>query len=83
MRWGPAGQYRHRGPERLCRQADRVQPAERRLRRPAGNDLYLTIDARYNYTAYEALGGKSGTVAVYNYETGEILCMVSAPSYDP
>ena len=34
-------------------------------------------------TAYEALGGKSGTVAVYNYETGEILCMVSAPSYDP
>ena len=33
---GPAGQYRHRGPERLCRQADRVQPAERRLRRPAG-----------------------------------------------
>ena len=46
-----------------------------------GNDLYLTIDARYNYTAYEALGGKSGTVAVYNYETGEILCMVSAPSY--
>ena len=48
-----------------------------------GNDLYLTIDARYNYTAYEALGGRSGTVAVYNYETGEILCMVSAPSYDP
>ena len=45
-----------------------------------GNDLYLTIDARYNYTAYEALGGKSGTVAVYNYETGEILCMVSALS---
>ena len=29
------------------------------------------------------LDGKSGTVAVYNYETGEILCMVSAPSYDP
>ena len=24
-----------------------------------------------------------GTVAVYNYKTGEILCMVSAPSYDP
>ena len=22
-------------------------------------------------------------MAVYNYETGEILCMVSAPSYDP
>ena len=48
-----------------------------------GNELYLTIDARYNYAAYQALGGKSGTVAVYNYKTGEILCMVSAPSYDP
>ena len=25
----------------------------------------------------------AGTVAVYNYKTGEVLCMVSAPSYDP
>ncbi|WP_295585601.1 penicillin-binding transpeptidase domain-containing protein [uncultured Oscillibacter sp.] len=49
----------------------------------AGSDLYLTIDARYNYEAYKALGGHAGTVAVYNYKTGEILCMVSAPSYDP
>ena len=83
MRWGTCRAISAPGPERLCRQADRVQPAERRLRAQRGNDLYLTIDARYNYTAYEALGGKSGTVAVYNYETGEILCMVSAPSYDP
>lgn len=49
----------------------------------AGSELYLTIDARYNYEAYQALGGHAGTVAVYNYKTGEILCMVSAPSYDP
>ncbi len=48
-----------------------------------GSQLYLTIDARYNYEAYEALGGHAGTVAVYNYQTGEILCLVSAPSYDP
>ncbi|MBQ8389456.1 MAG: penicillin-binding protein [Oscillibacter sp.] len=48
-----------------------------------GKDMYLTIDARYHYEAYQALGGKSGTVAVYNYKTGEVLCMVSAPSYDP
>ncbi len=49
----------------------------------SGNDLYLTLDARYNYEAYQALGGHAGTVAVYNYRTGEILCMVSSPSYDP
>jgi len=48
-----------------------------------GKEMYLTIDARFNYEAYQALNGKSGTVAVYNYKTGEILCMVSAPSYDP
>lgn len=48
-----------------------------------GAELYLTIDGRYNYEAYQALGGHAGTVAVYNYKTGEILCMVSSPSYDP
>ena len=48
-----------------------------------GGSLYLTIDARYNYEAYQALNGHAGTVAVYNYKTGEVLCMVSAPSYDP
>ena len=48
-----------------------------------GNQMYLTIDARYNYEAYQALQGHAGTVAVYNYKTGEILCMVSGPSYDP
>ncbi len=48
-----------------------------------GADLYLTLDARYNYEAYEALNGRAGTVAVYNYKTGDVLCMVSSPSYDP
>lgn len=48
-----------------------------------GNELYLTIDSSLNETAYQALNGKKGTVAVYNYQTGEVLCMVSSPSYDP
>lgn len=48
-----------------------------------GCNLYLTVDAYYNNVAYQALGGKAGTVAVYNYKTGEILCLVSSPSYDP
>ena len=48
-----------------------------------GGELTLTIDARYNYEAYQALNGHAGTVGVYNYKTGEVLCMVSAPSYDP
>ena len=48
-----------------------------------GHDLYLSIDADLNETAYAALKGRKGVVAMYNYQTGEILCMVSAPSFDP
>ncbi len=48
-----------------------------------GHDLYLSIDSEINRLAYSALNGRKGTVAVYNYETGEILCLVSSPSYDP
>lgn len=45
--------------------------------------MKLTIDAAFNVTAYKALDGHKGTVGVYNYETGEILCMVSTPTFDP
>ncbi len=48
-----------------------------------GNDITLTIDSRLQRTALEALGSYSGAVFVYNYKTGEILCMVSTPVYDP
>lgn len=48
-----------------------------------GRDLYLTVDANANEAAYKALDGHKGAVAVYNYRTGEMLCMVSAPSFDP
>ena len=48
-----------------------------------GNDLYLTLDARYNYIAYQALNGRKGAVGVYNYKTGEVVCMVSTPAFDP
>jgi cell division protein FtsI/penicillin-binding protein 2 len=48
-----------------------------------GEELYLTIDANLNEVAYNALDGRKGTVGVVNYKTGEILCMVSSPTYDP
>lgn len=43
----------------------------------------LSIDAELCKTAYEALAGRKGAVLVSDYTTGEILCMVSSPSYDP
>jgi peptidoglycan glycosyltransferase len=48
-----------------------------------GRDVYLTLDADICAAAYEGLNGHNGTVGVYNYKTGEIICMVSAPGYDP
>ena len=47
------------------------------------SELNLTIDANLCVTAYDALNGKKGAVGVYNYKTGEILCMVSSPTFDP
>lgn len=43
----------------------------------------LTLDARVQTAALEALGDYKGTVAVYNYKTGQLLCAVSTPTYDP
>ncbi len=48
-----------------------------------GSNVKLTIDANICASAYKALGSNKGTVGVYNYKTGEIICMVSAPTYDP
>ena len=48
-----------------------------------GHDLYLTVDAKLNEIAYNALNGRKGVVAVYNYITGEVICQVSAPAFDP
>lgn len=48
-----------------------------------GNDINLTLDSGLCATAYNAMNGRKGTVGVYNYKTGEILCMVSTPTYDP
>lgn len=47
-----------------------------------GSDITLTVNAELNKAAYEALGNNKGTVGVYNYKTGELLCVVSKPSYD-
>lgn len=48
-----------------------------------GNVLNLTLSANACVTALNDLGERKGTVGVYNYETGEILCMVSSGTYDP
>lgn len=45
--------------------------------------LQLTTDSDLNTVAYSALAGRSGSVQVVNYQTGEMLCLVSTPVIDP
>ena len=46
------------------------------------NNIQLTINADVQVAALNALSGYKGTVGVYNYKTGELICMVSTPTYD-
>ena len=47
-----------------------------------GNDIKLTLNSKVCETAYRAMGNHKGTVGVMNYKTGEIICVVSTPTYD-
>ncbi len=46
-------------------------------------NITLTLSARVQKAALEAMGDYRGTVAVYNYKTGELLCAVTTPNFDP
>lgn len=49
----------------------------------AGGTARLTISAKVQEAAQKAMDGYSGTVAIYNYKTGELICAVTTPNYDP
>jgi len=53
------------------------------VRNGKGSDVKLTIGAEVTKAAFNAMNGRKGTVGVYNYKTGDVLCMLSSPNYDP
>ncbi len=48
-----------------------------------GHNLYLSIDLELQRVATEALAGKRGAIVAIDPNNGEILALVSAPSFDP
>jgi len=48
-----------------------------------GNNLTLTIDSDLQEVAYKAMGDQKGAVVILDASNGEILVMVSTPSFDP
>jgi peptidoglycan glycosyltransferase len=50
---------------------------------PQGGAVELTIDEAAQLAAWRGLGDQRGAVVALDTDTGEILAMVSTPSYDP
>jgi len=48
-----------------------------------GNNLITTLDYNIQKKAYDLLGNNKGAVVVLNPKTGEVLALVSKPSFDP
>ncbi len=48
-----------------------------------GGNAKLTLSATLQAAVLEAMGDYKGTVGVYNYKTGELLCALSTPNFDP
>lgn len=48
-----------------------------------GRDVSLTLDARLQRKCHSLLSGKRGAVVAMIPDTGEILALASAPSFDP
>jgi len=61
---------------KVIRLVQRVEPR-------SGLNLYLTINKRLQRIAEESFRGRSGALIAMNPSTGEVLAMVSKPSYDP
>ncbi len=58
------------------------QPLEEKPAEP-GKQLKLTIDVDLQIAAEEAIEGKNGAIIAMDPHTGEILAMVSRPTFDP
>jgi len=61
---------------RVIRELDRQSGA-------AGTDLHLTLDLDLQQYAIERLGEESAAAVVMDVQTGDLLAMASAPSFDP
>lgn len=48
-----------------------------------GGQMTLSLSAKVQMAALQAMGDYKGTIAVYNYKTGELLCALSTPTFDP
>lgn len=53
-----------------------------KINRKDGEEIKLTIDAAVQKKAFDSLGSETGAVTMINPTNGELLALVSTPSYD-
>lgn len=78
----------HKGVEILIRDArgriqGRYEDGARDVAPVSGRDLRLSLDIKLQEYAESLMVGKRGAVVAIEPSTGEILCLVSSPTYDP
>ncbi len=49
----------------------------------AGDNVYTSIDIKLQDYGEKLMQGKKGSIVAIDPKTGEVLCLVSAPTYDP
>jgi penicillin-binding protein 2 len=61
----------------------RPQRVLERVAPKPGQNLYLSIDARIQKAAIDAFAGRPGAAVAIDPRNGEVLAMVTVPSFDP
>ena len=61
----------------------RVLRVLNRVEAVSGQDLHLSLDVKLQEAAEKALADRRGAIVVIEVNTGEVLAMVSQPSFDP
>jgi penicillin-binding protein 2 len=49
----------------------------------SGDNIYTTLDIELQAYGEKLMQNKKGSIVAIDPKTGEILCLVSSPSYDP
>lgn len=71
------------GIRNIIKNFDLKSTFENRDAEKVGNGIVTTLDYDVQKAAYDAMGDLKGAVVAINPKTGEILAMVSKPTYDP
>lgn len=69
--------------DNLGRIVGKYKEGERDTAAVAGKDLVSSIDIKLQVYGEKLMQHKTGSIVALDPKTGQILCMVSAPTYDP